>query len=46
MTQAEEKMTLFDEGLDTEQVVSIGRKPAPVNETSWSDPLNEIIASD
>ena len=40
-------MTPFDEGLDTEQVVSVGRKPAPVNETLWPDTLlNEITGSD
>jgi hypothetical protein len=44
-TQAEEKITLVDEGLETEQVVSVGRKPEPVNATSWPDPLNEITGS-
>ena len=45
MTQAEESMT-FDEGLDTEQVVSVGRKPPPLKEMLRPDPLNEIAGSD
>jgi len=32
ITQAEDMIKLLDEGLDKEQVVSVGRKPAPLNE--------------
>jgi hypothetical protein len=39
-------MTASDEGLDTAQVVSVGRKPVPLNEILWSEPLNEITGSD
>jgi hypothetical protein len=45
-TQAEEKITALDEGLDTVQVVSVGRNPVPVNEISWPDPLSKITGSD
>ncbi len=40
-------MTALDEGLDTAQVVSVGRKPEPANETLWPEPpLNEMTGSD
>ena len=45
ITHADDRITTFD-GLDTEQVVSVGRNPAPVNEILAPLPLKEIVGAD
>src|SRR5208337_1994118 len=46
ITHADDRITPLDEGLDTEQVVSTGRKPWPINEILEPDPLKEIVGVD
>lgn len=45
-THADDRIALFDEGLETEQVVSVGRKSEPVKEILDPVPLKEIVGVD